>query len=67
MAPTRLLKRPTSKPHETITKPFTKPLAFYHTFHETAGFYKYYLYARETIFSLERWFRRLVDKMRVVS
>ena len=60
-------KRPTSKPHETTTKPLTKPLDFYHTFHETGGFYKYYLYVRETFSSLERWFRRFVDKIRVVS
>ena len=59
--------RPTLKPHETTTKPLTKPLDFCHTFDETSGFYKYYLYVQETYFSLERWFRRFVDKIRVVS
>ena len=59
--------RRTSKPHETTTKPLTKPLDFYHTFHETSGFYKYYLYLGETFFSIERWFRGVVDKIRVVS
>ena len=61
-----MCRRPTSKPHETITKPLTKPPDFYHTFHETGEFYNYYLYVRETYFSLERWFRRFVDKI-VVS
>ena len=59
--------RPTLKPHETTTKPLTKPLDFCHAFDETSGFYKYYLYVQETYFSLERWFRRFVDKIRVVS
>ena len=59
--------RPTLKPHETTTKPLTKPLDFCHTFDETSGFYKYYLYVQDTYFFLERWFRRFVDKIRVVS
>ena len=45
-----VFNRSTSKPHETTTKPVTKPLDFYHTFHETTGFYKYYLYVWETFF-----------------
>ena len=39
---------PLLKPHETTMKPLMKPLDFYHTFHETGGFYKYFIYLLET-------------------
>ena len=58
---------PPLKPHETTMKPLMKPLDFYHTFHETGEFYKYYLYLLETFFSVEEWFHKVVDKIRVVS
>ena len=58
---------PPLKPHETTMKPLMKPLDFYHTFHETGEFYKYYLCLLETFFSVEEWFHKVVDKIRVVS
>jgi len=58
---------PPLKPHETTMKPLMKPLDFYHPFHETGEFYRYYIYLLETFFSVEEWFHKVVDKIRVVS
>ena len=58
---------PPLKPHETTMKPLMKPLDFYHIFHETSDFYRYYIYLLETFFSVEEWFHEIVDKIRVVS